>query len=229
MEENSSSTLTKRTINQILRFIKENKIQSGDKLPTETELLKQFGVSRIILREAFSYLKGLGLIESRRGSGFRLADIDFAGSMEQVLDHTFISGAKSMAELMELRYHLELGTIYEAVENATKEDIECINKAYKRLEALCREGLPTFQEHQVAELEFHRIIMKPAQCRTLNIVNMAIRKFFEASQESGRRFTEAQMKNLQKELKEHAMIRMCFELGWPDIAVTCLRKHLLKR
>lgn len=41
----------------------------GAKLPTETALMQQYGVSRTVAKYAIAVLKGEGLVEGRRGSG----------------------------------------------------------------------------------------------------------------------------------------------------------------
>lgn len=228
MNKKSDSTLTRKTIEKILDYIKDNKMKRGDKLPTEIEFLEILGISRIILREAFSYLKGLGLIESRRGSGFKIADFDFANAMEQALSHISVIGAEDIDELLELRQHLEIGTVYEAVRNTTDIDLEQIRKALKKLERVSRKKPLDFSEYQLAELEFHQAIMSPAKCRTLNIVNMAIRKFFDADLKPGKYLDITQKAMRERELTEHKMIASAFELNWPDAAEICLRKHLLK-
>jgi GntR family transcriptional repressor for pyruvate dehydrogenase complex len=226
MNEKTNLTLTKKTIEDVLAYIKSNKMKEGDKLPTEAEFLKILGVSRIILREAFSYLKGLGLLESRRGSGFRIAQIDFASAMEQAMKHIAVIRSDDLEELMELRRHLELGTVYEAVCNANADDIDAIKKAFRKLEKTSKGE--SFLEYQLAELEFHQAIMTPAKCRTLNIVNMAIRKFFDADIKPGNYFDISQKPTRERELTEHKIIASAFELNWPDVAVICLRKHLMK-
>jgi DNA-binding transcriptional MocR family regulator len=40
-------------------------LRTGDRLPSERELAKQFGVSRVTVRQALSVLQAMGLIESR--------------------------------------------------------------------------------------------------------------------------------------------------------------------
>lgn len=50
-------------------FIKENKYEIGDKIPSEDELAKILRVSRVTLREAIRQLREEGFIYSRRGSG----------------------------------------------------------------------------------------------------------------------------------------------------------------
>jgi GntR family transcriptional repressor for pyruvate dehydrogenase complex len=44
-------------------------ILDGDRLPSETILAAQFGVSPVTLRDALAHLRDLGLVETRRGRG----------------------------------------------------------------------------------------------------------------------------------------------------------------
>lgn len=52
---------------QIRRMIARGEIADGDWLPTEAELIRQFGVSRPTLREAFRLLEGDSFFTIRRG------------------------------------------------------------------------------------------------------------------------------------------------------------------
>jgi GntR family transcriptional regulator len=49
--------------------IVSGEIGTGEKLPTETQLMARYGVSRTVAKWAISVLKGEGLVEGRRGSG----------------------------------------------------------------------------------------------------------------------------------------------------------------
>lgn len=57
------------TVKEIERLIREMNLKEGDRLPPERELCEKIGASRIIVREALSFLKASGIIKSRRGSG----------------------------------------------------------------------------------------------------------------------------------------------------------------
>lgn len=50
-------------------FIVTENLRAGDKLPTETELAAQFGVSRLSLREATKALEFLGIVEAHPDGG----------------------------------------------------------------------------------------------------------------------------------------------------------------
>jgi DNA-binding FadR family transcriptional regulator len=55
--------------NTIRRWIVQGDLQENDALPSETELLQQFQVSRPTIREAFRILESESLIYVRRGAG----------------------------------------------------------------------------------------------------------------------------------------------------------------
>lgn len=53
----------------IIEYIKNNQLKSGDKLPSEAELSKLLGISRLTLREALNALKSQGRIYAVQGKG----------------------------------------------------------------------------------------------------------------------------------------------------------------
>ena len=44
-------------------------MKPGDKLPTESELVRGFGVSRTVVREAISRMQAAGLVDTQHGVG----------------------------------------------------------------------------------------------------------------------------------------------------------------
>jgi len=225
-QEIKSETLTSRTIGKLLEYIKKNEIRPGDQLPTEVELINILGVSRIVLREALSYLKGLGLITSRRGSGFKIALVDFADTMRQALEHISVLTSSNLNELLELRSQLEIGSVYEAVENASEADIANIFMVLKKLEDYIEKDESSLEKYQSIELEFHQAIMKSADSRTLNIISTAIRNYFDAAIKNKNQVPADYKQRVENEFMEHRMIANAFALGWPDAAEICLRRHL---
>ena len=60
-------------LNSCKRFY-HGQLQPGDRLPTEAELSKRFGVARTVVREAISLLRYDGIVDSRRGVGAFVTD-----------------------------------------------------------------------------------------------------------------------------------------------------------
>jgi DNA-binding FadR family transcriptional regulator len=61
--------LTEKVIHSIKAMIDAGELKAGDKLPTEPNMIQQFGVSRTVIREAIASLKADGLAEPRHGVG----------------------------------------------------------------------------------------------------------------------------------------------------------------
>jgi len=62
-------TLASQVTLQLESLISTQHLQPGDRLPSERELAKQFGVSRTVVREAMRAMAAKGLVEVQSGSG----------------------------------------------------------------------------------------------------------------------------------------------------------------
>ncbi len=54
---------------RLARAIREGVLEPGDRLPTEQQLAREFGVGRTSVREGLQKLRAYGLVESRKGLG----------------------------------------------------------------------------------------------------------------------------------------------------------------
>ncbi|GHJ50245.1 GntR family transcriptional regulator [Catellatospora sp. TT07R-123] len=54
--------------------ILDGALRGGDKLPTEAEMMADYGVSRIVVRQAIDVIRGEGLVVSQRGVGVFVRD-----------------------------------------------------------------------------------------------------------------------------------------------------------
>jgi GntR family transcriptional repressor for pyruvate dehydrogenase complex len=81
--------LVPEIVDTLAADMRAGRLNAGDKLPTESELMGRFEVSRTVVREAISRLQASGLVETRHGIGtfvlaapengnFRIAPEDFA-------------------------------------------------------------------------------------------------------------------------------------------------------
>ena len=58
-----------RVVDGVTDRIQGGLLKPGDRVPSEPELVKEFGVSRTVVREAMSRLQASGLVETRQGVG----------------------------------------------------------------------------------------------------------------------------------------------------------------
>jgi DNA-binding FadR family transcriptional regulator len=104
---------------QLVALIESGQLQVNDRLPSEAELSRRFGVSRPIVREALGRLQALGLTESRPGSGTYVAS--------SVTKLTVHFGQYSASDLNEVRRCLEVPAARLAAGRRTLEDVEQLN------------------------------------------------------------------------------------------------------
>ena len=76
--------LSDKVAEMMLETILSNRLEVGDRLPSERELGEQFGVSRTVVREAVRALVAKGVIDVRSGSGLRVAAVDAAQVSESM-------------------------------------------------------------------------------------------------------------------------------------------------
>lgn len=67
-------------VQSLSEAIRSGAIEQGSKLPTESQLLRKFNVSRTVVREAMSQLQALGLVVTRHGIGSFALSIPSIGS-----------------------------------------------------------------------------------------------------------------------------------------------------
>jgi GntR family transcriptional repressor for pyruvate dehydrogenase complex len=101
-----SGRLYEQIVEQIEERILSGDLKPGDRLPTESELADQFGVSRTAVREAMKVLRHKGLADSHPGRGTFVAD-DTHLAMRHSLDLMVKIEKDGIENLVEVREILE--------------------------------------------------------------------------------------------------------------------------
>lgn len=123
-------------VNQVRQAILSGQLQPGHRLPTEKELLLQFGVSKHTLREALRALESMGFIEIRQGAGGGpvVSEIDMENTRDMIASFLYFKNV-SIPHLCEVRKVFEPYLARLAAERATPEDVEALksmNQAYRK-------------------------------------------------------------------------------------------------
>ncbi|MGA3682798.1 FadR/GntR family transcriptional regulator, partial [Pseudomonas graminis] len=127
----------------------------GSKLPSESELIATFEVSRVSVRSAVQRLRGLGIVVSHQGKGtFVIKDL---------AAHTLLSDQPilhlSQAEFEDMRVFrqtVEFRCMELAVENATLDDIDLLEAALNRMLV----NKDDYKRYSQADFDFHYAIVK---------------------------------------------------------------------
>ncbi|MCL2684570.1 MAG: FadR family transcriptional regulator [Synergistaceae bacterium] len=134
-------------VGAIREAISNGKLAYGDALPPERSLIDQFGVSRSSLREAFSVLELLGLIESRPGHG---RFVRSPQAFPKISGDVPLEG-QAILELMEARRVLDPAIASEAARRAGPSDMTRLH----RVLTSTRECLDDIGSRAKSDFDFH--------------------------------------------------------------------------
>jgi GntR family transcriptional regulator, transcriptional repressor for pyruvate dehydrogenase complex len=144
--------LSARVVESLRSDLMAGAIGAGQKLPTESQLTTQFGVSRTVVREAIAALAADGLVESRQGSGvFATRHLTSAfGAMASEMGRR----VSSALNVLEVRLAIEVESAALAAQRHSPSQEAAIQEAFFEFERLLRTNEPTAP----ADLAFHRAI-----------------------------------------------------------------------
>jgi len=148
------STLSQKIMKHIKNALLNRELKAGDKLPTENELAKSFGVSRTAVREAFKMLVAIGVAEIRQGDGTYIAK-DISSPVIDPLIFSLIIEERTPHELLEVRKMIEVGILEVLLNKVTEEDIQKMEQAVDELEESYRNGERNRDVLTNIDLKFH--------------------------------------------------------------------------
>ena len=137
----STGRVSADIVEQIKRAIHERRLTPGDQLPSERELTKQLGVSRVSVRDALRMLEAYGLIEVRVGArGGAFVTAPAPNLVGEGMAHMLLLAAVAPSEVTELRLIFELAVLPLACERRTDDDLEELAAICDRAEATLQAG-----------------------------------------------------------------------------------------
>jgi DNA-binding FadR family transcriptional regulator len=155
------------------RQIVRGELRPGDTLPSEQQLMEQFGVSRPTLREAFRILEAEDLISVKRGSrgGARVTQPILSVAARYVGLLLQVQGT-TIADVYEARMVLEPACARLLAKRRTKDDLAdltaCVTELRGAVEAGPDHG-PDLARWSSVAYRFHTLIMERSGSKTLAV------------------------------------------------------------
>ena len=207
--------LPEQVAEALKNYIIEQNMQSGDKLPTELTLSRQFGVSRSTIREAIRILESQNIVRVRQGSGSFIAD--HIGMSDDPLGLSFIHDKQKLThDLLEIRTIIEPAIAELAARNATDEDIAELTDLYTQLEHKIMKG----EDYIEVDMKFHEKIASASG-------NVVIPKLSPIIDEAINLFTKnTNYQLLQETLDTHRMMLDSIAQHNPAMARTAMLLHI---
>ena len=141
--------LVNEVVEALAGNIREGRMLPGEKLPTESEIMVRFDVSRTVVRESLSRLQASSLVETRHGIGtFVLAPHDAGNFKISAEDFATVD---DVIAILELRISLETEAAGLAAQRRTDANLEAMETALNAFQAsinIDSDGVPPdFQFH----------------------------------------------------------------------------------
>lgn len=210
----SKSTLHDNILAQLIGAIKSGVWKSGEKLPGEQELAKNFHVSRNSIREVLKALVLSGVLNANPGQG-TFVTADAISKLDGDSLSSTIWGDASLWDMKEVRLLLEGHIAYLAAKMATPEQLNELKSALKRIAS--EENITESHAH------FHRILASMAGNPLLTSLLNSVQNKMD---EQRRRYSFMPQAAMETFDKEHAYIYEMVKNRQPEEAREAMIKHI---
>jgi DNA-binding FadR family transcriptional regulator len=195
---------------QLLALLHNGELAVGDKLPSEHELARSFGVSRPIIREALGALRAAGVVESRSGSG------TYVKATQPTRPGLELLGRYAPEDLYEVRAHLEIPGAGLAAQRRTADQMRELEDIVAR-HATRTDPVEWIED----DLAFHILL---AEASGNELQARLVREIRGLHQEMN--IAVARITDLEAPLAEHTAILRAVERRDAEAAEAAMAAHL---
>ena len=174
MQPVSRASLSDKIVDQIIDLLTRGILKPGDRLPSERELCKRFGVGRTSLREALRSLTVMGILEGRVGEG-TFVNSSHSRHLEKSLQWGMLLDGKKVQDLVETRMMLESETARLAAARATGDDLKSIETTVVGMANTLSEP----DAYLAHDLEFHLLVARACKNSILHSLLETTRSYLQ--------------------------------------------------
>jgi DNA-binding FadR family transcriptional regulator len=195
----------------------------GDLLPSERDMMREFGVGRPAIREALAHLRNMGLVELRSGERAQVIQPTpevVVDALSGVAKHMLIE-PDGVRNFQNARLFFEVGLARHAALHATPEDIDQLRSALEVNHAALND-LARFEQTDVA---FHYVLAVIPRNPIFPAIHAAIAEWLVQQRHitlnwRGRKGTA------ERAYSAHKAIYGAIAAREPDLAEKAMRDHL---
>jgi GntR family transcriptional repressor for pyruvate dehydrogenase complex len=204
---------------QLLDHVRRGTLKSGDQLPTEKELMNQFGVGRSSVREGLQILSTLNLIEARPGAGTFVRIPSPSEQLHLELLGPLISNFHAL-ELVEARQMIEPAVVRLACIRTTDAELDRVDALLDDHSRLLAQG-EAVHEHAA---RFHVLL---AECSHNQIAAQFMKSIMGLLMARGRKI-ERIPGYAEEEVVEHRAIAKLIRARDPEAAFAEMAAHIVR-
>ena len=203
---------------KLMQKIHDGELRTGDKLPSERYLAKEYGVSRSVVREALRSMERIGCVEARMGGGTFVTSPEISAGVDP-LALIVAQDNQFAVEVTEARLILETEIAKLAARRRTELQVKEMHRTLEQMQKEILKGGKGVEE----DARFHTQLAKAAGNRVLQIWVSACAEVLNHSM----KVTQYMEGVPQKALIDHEKILKAVEEQDGDMAEQYIREHLL--
>lgn len=177
---------------KLLASISKGNLKPGDKLPSEAQLCRRFGVSRTSIREGIKALAGINILTVYQGRG------TFVNEDPQIMAHgdalKMVLSSESLKKVYEVRFALDMGLAGLVASKADDDDVRALRAGIGKMEKALRSHPINSLLASEADEDFHLAFCRAAHNKIIEkiyrpiITHVMVRtwKQIKGSREFGR-------------------------------------------
>ncbi|MFP5111053.1 FadR/GntR family transcriptional regulator [Bacillaceae bacterium C204] len=186
----------------IYEMIRTGQVKPGQRLDSVQQLAENFQVGRSAIREALTSLRAMGLVEMKQGEGTYIKEFE-TDQITFPLSTAILMNKEDIAQLLEVRKIIEIGTAAAAAKKRTSHHLEMMEKALEEMKSA--QGNETLGEK--ADLEFHLALADAAQnSLLLSLMNHVSGLMGETMKETRRVWLFSKQTTVERLYEEHKEI-----------------------
>jgi DNA-binding FadR family transcriptional regulator len=217
-----SRTLALELTERLAERVREGRLAAGEKLPTEAEIMEEFGISRTVVREAIGRLAAAGLVETRHGVGTFVVGVGDAAAFRVAPQQ--LETLRDVVALLELRIGVETEAAGLAARRRTEQNLAVMRAALDAFAQAVQEGgdavAPDFQFHS----EIARATQNDHFARLMATFGTGV--IPRARLAAGEPPSEERLAYLRRVNAEHESILDAIAAGDAEAARAAMRTHL---
>lgn len=129
LEKIKTDTIQSQVYKKIKQLIIDGKWKPGEKIPSESTLSEIFGVGRVSIRSALQYLAAQGYIDTKRGEGSYVKELNLKEHMDFISPILKLTQHDAL-QIIEFRKIIEPNMMRLVIKNTNESDIKELKEIY---------------------------------------------------------------------------------------------------
>ena len=211
-------------MHHIKDLIASGQYKPHDRIPTEAELARIFGVGRSSIREAIKIFQHLGILESRTKTGTYVCDSSHVSV--EALTWSILLAKDDLFEIIDLREiieHRALTILTESVKSRKRDAVRVAGELKSQIDIMEAAMLsPQLESLVQADYDFHGAIIRSSG-NSLYISIYATLRSFMLEEIKKTNALESERRTM---VREHGAIALAVRSGDRDAAIAAFSQHI---